>query len=75
MVERINRPQRKLDVPFRIDIVRHPQSHLANVLHIAILVNDEMHLVNIACPSAQMPFITLRACPAYDFRIETIIRL
>ena len=34
-----------------------------------------MHLVNIAWPSDQIAFITLRACPGYDFLIETIIRL
>ena len=34
-----------------------------------------MHLVNIACPSDQMAFITLRAWPGYDLRMETIIRL
>ena len=34
-----------------------------------------MHFVNIACPSDQIAFITLRACPGYDLRIETIIRL
>ena len=34
-----------------------------------------MHLVNIAWPSDQIAFITLRAWPGYDFLIETIIRL
>src|SRR5260370_8337279 len=34
-----------------------------------------MHLITMAWPRAQMPFITLRAWPGYDFRLDTIIRL
>ena len=75
MVERIHRPQRELNVALRIDVVGDPQLTSRRSCTSTSSSTTTMHLVNIAWPSDQMAFMTLRAWPGYDFRIETIIRL
>jgi hypothetical protein len=75
VVERIHRSQRELNVALRINVIEDLQSYIAISCTSTSSSTTMMHLVNIAWPSDQMAFMTLRACPGYDLRMETIIRL
>src|ERR1700740_32608 len=41
MIKRVYRAQRELDIALRIDVVRHPQRHIADILDIAVLIDDD----------------------------------
>ena len=41
VIERIDRPQRELDIALRIDVIQNFQSHVAKILHVHIFIHHD----------------------------------
>src|SRR5579872_5430717 len=52
MVQRVDRPEDKLNVALRVDVIERLPDHLADVLHVHILVHDDNALREHRLPQA-----------------------